>query len=137
MRREPDEADLLVHGDEFRRRMALVHALVASGGDRLSDQAQVLAQYGETLQAYSLVGPTSFGTGEDCDVSLCWGGVSGRHCLIAPADDDWFVEDMQSEGGTYVNDTRVTEALLKEGDVVRIGQGCLIFLSSVAGLRNG
>ena len=131
-RGHPDEADALVGGGRFKRRMALVHTLHASGAGGLSGEAQVLARYGETLRAYPLVADTSFGAGEECDVVLCWEGVAETHCIIRRLNGDWFVEDLQSEGGTCVNEKRVTKALLRDGDVIGVGCGCLIFLSPLA-----
>lgn len=130
-RGQPDEANLLVGGDAFRRRMALVHTLLASGADRLSDEAQVLVRHGETLQACPLAARTSFGKGEDCDVVLPWEGVSDAHCLIGRVNSDWFVEDLHSAGGTYLNEEKVSKALLRDGDVIGVGRGQLIFLSSL------
>ena len=130
-RGQPDEADLLVGDGGFQRRMALVHALLASGADQLSDEAQVLARYGETLGAFPLGARTSFGTGEDCDVVLSWEGVSEAHCLIGRVDGEWFVEDLHSGGGTYLNEERVSKALLRDGDVIGVGRGHLVFLASL------
>ena len=49
--------------------------------------------------------------------------VSSRHARFEPRTDGLWVEDVGSTNGTYVNGARVTSArLLREGDVVRIGQ---------------
>lgn len=48
--------------------------------------------------------------------------VSGRHALIGRrASGRWFVRDMGSTNGTYVNDQRIEEAELQTGDRIMFG----------------
>ena len=49
--------------------------------------------------------------------------VSARHALVRHERGRWWVEDLGSTNGTYVNETRVTgRAALQPGDVVQIGR---------------
>lgn len=49
--------------------------------------------------------------------------VSSRHAVLEPRSDGLWVEDAGSTNGTFVNGARVTTPrLLRQGDVVRIGQ---------------
>ncbi len=53
------------------------------------------------------------------DVAL----VSRFHCrFTSPADGSLLVEDLESTNGTFVNDRRVEQAQLTQGDRVRIGR---------------
>jgi len=48
--------------------------------------------------------------------------VSGRHGRLERGDDDeWHYLDLNSTNGTFVNGRRVQDALLKDGDILRIG----------------
>ncbi|MBX3021541.1 MAG: sigma 54-interacting transcriptional regulator [Bdellovibrionales bacterium] len=48
--------------------------------------------------------------------------TSGRHARIERKNDGFLIRDMRSRNGTYVNGTRVVEAVLNDGDRIRIGQ---------------
>lgn len=48
--------------------------------------------------------------------------VSGRHCEIGVRNDHFYIRDLQSSNGTYLNDKRVvTEAELISGNIIRLG----------------
>jgi len=50
------------------------------------------------------------------------GRVSGRHLEISYADGKWFVEDLGSTNGTWINGKRIEKAELNEGDTLTVGQ---------------
>jgi sigma-B regulation protein RsbU (phosphoserine phosphatase) len=57
----------------------------------------------------------------DCDVVLELGAVSRQHARIVRVDDDYYVEDLNSRNGTYLNDQLVSgRQKLLEDDRVRI-----------------
>ncbi len=52
--------------------------------------------------------------------------ASGRHARLQPSEQGWWIEDLGSRNGTFVDDERLSEPrLLRVGDVVRIGQTTL------------
>lgn len=58
-------------------------------------------------------------------------GVSRRHAGLNKQNDTWFIDDLGSSNGTFVNDTAVkpgTSVPLKNGDVIRCGEMALVFL---------
>lgn len=63
--------------------------------------------------------------------------VSRRHFEIELTDGFCVLRDLQSRNGTYLNQQseRVTEAVLKEGDIISAGSRVFIFLSDDAGIR--
>src|SRR6188768_4517408 len=53
----------------------------------------------------------------DCEVPLDVPAVSRRHAMILRERGHYFVEDLQSRNGTFLNDTRIADrAPLGEGD---------------------
>ncbi len=48
--------------------------------------------------------------------------VSSHHCEILLKGNDVVVKDLNSTNGTFINSERVTEAVLKPGQVLRLGQ---------------
>ena len=55
------------------------------------------------------------------DLSLPDQAVSGYHCELVNAGGYLVVRDLESGNGTFVNERRVREARLRDGDVVRAG----------------
>ncbi|MDN5963366.1 MAG: FHA domain-containing protein [Actinomyces sp.] len=52
--------------------------------------------------------------------------ASARHARLAPHGDQWWIEDLGSRNGTFVDDERITEPReLRPGTSVRIGQTTL------------
>ena len=49
--------------------------------------------------------------------------ASRRHARLQPSEQGWWIEDLSSRNGSFVDDERLSEPrLLHSGDVVRIGQ---------------
>jgi len=72
--------------------------------------------------------PAVVGRGEDADVHIKEEGVSRRHFVITPRDDSFFVEDLNSTNGTWVNDQRLLESHeLKVFDRIRAGLALFVF----------
>ena len=56
--------------------------------------------------------------------------VSRRHAELTPDDGRWFLRDLDSSNGTFVNDTQVLpgqRVRVHTGDVLRLGQLTFIF----------
>ena len=56
------------------------------------------------------------------DLKLSAADISREHAEIVRDGDRFLIRDRQSRFGTFVNAARVTEQILKHGDVVRLGQ---------------
>src|SRR5277367_288373 len=59
--------------------------------------------------------------------------LSRRHCLIAPDDGRFKIQDLQSRNGTLVNGTAITEHWLRHGDRIGVGDSLLLFLTQEEG----
>lgn len=88
---------------------------------------------GDGAQRIVALGPEqerlSIGRLPACEVALAWDSeVSRAHALLEQVGGAWTVEDRGSSNGTLVNAVRINRPhVLRDGDVVRIGQTQLIF----------
>lgn len=73
--------------------------------------------------------PVVLGRDDNCDISVNDDSVSRRHACITPSPQGHVVMDLQSTNGTFVNDVRVTQQLLKDGDYLKVGNGIYRFLA--------
>lgn len=54
--------------------------------------------------------------------------ISRRHAELTPDDGLWYIRDLDSQNGTYVNGTRIRDRTrLRAGDQIRVGQTLLVF----------
>jgi len=67
-------------------------------------------------------GSALIGRDPDADVFLDNVGVSRRHARIERTGEGFFVEDLESANGTFLNEKPVTREPLKHRDVVRVGK---------------
>ncbi len=65
---------------------------------------------------------TTVGRVEDNTFQIAEPSVSSHHCEILLKGNDVVVKDLNSTNGTFINGERVTEALLKPGQTLRLGQ---------------
>src|SRR5262245_59422200 len=57
--------------------------------------------------------------------------VSRQHCVIRKQDTGFFIKDLGSHNGTFVNGERASDRLLEHGDQILIGIFEFLFVSSV------
>jgi pSer/pThr/pTyr-binding forkhead associated (FHA) protein len=77
----------------------------------------------------------TFGRDPTCDCLLEEATVSARHARLYFRQGQWWVEDLQSTNGTFVNDGQVTTPLvLASGDQVRCGQAAFTITISEGGV---
>jgi pSer/pThr/pTyr-binding forkhead associated (FHA) protein len=83
---------------------------------------------GEVTRLVALHLPvTHLGRGFSADLRLEDQSVSRRHALIVDAAEGARILDDRSANGTFVNGRRVTQAVLRDRDVVRLGRVSLIY----------
>lgn len=83
--------------------------------------ALVLEKIPENLRQISWKNRLTIGRREDNDVVLADGFVSGHHCRLEQLLDGWHLKDLRSTNGTFVNDQRVVDVLLRNNDVIKLG----------------
>ncbi len=72
---------------------------------------------------------TTIGRKEDNDIVIDNQAVSGHHAQIVKEEDDFFIEDLGSLNGTFVNGFKVTKIELFKGDMILVGLHSLEFIS--------
>ena len=70
----------------------------------------------------------TIGRAPDSDLFLDDVTVSREHAIIEREPDGFYLRDLESLNGTYVNRTRVTRHRLADGDEVQVGKFKLTFL---------
>lgn len=67
------------------------------------------------------------GRSADCGICLAeYPTVSRYHCTVSVSEDGAVLKDLDSSNGVYVNDARVSECVLEDGDVIGLGKSCMI-----------
>jgi pSer/pThr/pTyr-binding forkhead associated (FHA) protein len=61
------------------------------------------------------------GRHSDADIRVPLPDVSRRHCRFSWRDGAWWVVDLNSLNGVFVNDVRVQQVQLRQGDALRVG----------------
>lgn len=90
----------------------------------MSSQASLVYQDSEGERRDLGLSPdsdTTIGRHPQCTLSINQPSVSRRHARLWMESGRWYVEDLGSSNGTYVNNRRVTKQELDEGDKLRCG----------------
>ena len=73
----------------------------------------------------------SVGRKADNDIVVDNPAISGHHCKISVQGGTYFVEDLESTNGTFVNEKRVKKSGLHHNDVVGLAKHALVFIEDV------
>lgn len=68
------------------------------------------------------VDKTTIGRVEDNTFQLAEPSVSSHHCEVFLRGNDVVVKDLESTNGTFINGEKISESVLKPGQVLRLGQ---------------
>src|SRR4051812_27068981 len=100
-------------------------------------ELEVLTNSGEQRRLRIADGPVVIGRGSESDVVLPDELLSRRHAAIGPRDGEFYLVDLRSTNGTFINGERVIgERRLRHGDMIAVGQTRLVF-SDGAGSDTG
>lgn len=69
----------------------------------------------------------TLGRTPDNDIQLDQNTVSRNHALIEKRNDGYHLRDLSSTNGSYLNGIIIKDALLKKGDIIRLGSFSLTF----------
>ena len=76
--------------------------------------------------------PLSIGRDPTCGIQVMDKGASRNHSEVFRIGEMCFIRDLESRNGTFINDNKLDEELLREGDRIQIGATILVFESSDA-----
>lgn len=78
-------------------------------------------------QRFSLEGQEIYvGRHGQCDLVLHDPEISRRHLKITSGENGWFLDDLGSTNGSYVNGQRITHQIAAPGDRIQIGQSIMV-----------
>ena len=75
-------------------------------------------------------GSLTIGRRFDNDLVVSVNTVSRHHAIIEHEGDHYVIIDLNSTGGTYVNDKKVMKAVLKSGDSILLADTPLVFVEN-------
>ena len=123
-----DTLEAVGQEEEEETRVSSVSRIVDKAG---SSESCLVTIYGPDLgKQYKLEeGQTSIGRGGENHIVVDMNNVSRRHALVNMRNEGFFVEDLKSTNGTFVNDSEVEiERPLRNGDLIKIGSVIFKFL---------
>lgn len=83
---------------------------------------------------YPLDGQISLGRGNDNQIVLKDPYISKRHLIIVEDEGNFYLEDLNSSNGTYLNGDRIMDVVeLKNGDTIRVGQVEFLYVNREQG----
>ena len=142
---QPDQSDITAtitfggasrpDADERAQEKAQLNEADAAAADALpAGSALLIVQRGPGAGSRYLLDTDTVSAGRhpESDIFLDDITVSRRHVEFTRAEGTYRVADVGSLNGTYVNRDRIEEALLQNGDEVRIGKFRLVFFNSAA-----
>jgi two-component system, cell cycle response regulator len=95
----------------------------------ISTESMLVTIYGRELgRQYKLGAETSIGRGAENQIVLDMDNVSRQHARVLNKKDGFYIEDLNSTNGTYVNDIEIKYERLRNGDLLKIGGAILKFL---------
>jgi pSer/pThr/pTyr-binding forkhead associated (FHA) protein len=86
----------------------------------------VLDEHGGRHATHRLDGTLQIGRSSSCQIRPDDTYISQLHAKISPRNGSWYIEDLGSTNGTYLNQRRLTSAAeLSPGDRIRVGKTTL------------
>jgi pSer/pThr/pTyr-binding forkhead associated (FHA) protein len=108
-----------------KRGLALRGTLLPSRGQRRNTPRQLVVTEGALAGTRIQLGaqPVLIGRADDSTLVLTDDYSSTRHARLSPRGSEWYVEDLGSTNGTYLDRAKVTTAVrVPMGTPVRIGK---------------
>ena len=92
---------------------------------------------GAVIQFWNLhEGPLTVGRAPEVNAQVDDAKLSRKHFVIAAADGQFSLKDLDSGNGTFINGNRVTEKVLTPNDNVRAGDSSFFFFEGLTTLAS-
>ena len=88
------------------------------------DEYRLIVKEGPLAEAEFFLeeGETTLGRSSDNDIVVDYSAVSGRHAKIVRIGENYFIEDLGSSNGTFINGKKINgQYLLNSGDLIGLG----------------
>ncbi|QDK47545.1 transcriptional regulator [Bdellovibrio sp. ZAP7] len=82
---------------------------------------------GENPKTYQVSDFLTVGKDAQCQIQIFGEELAERHFRIERREQTYYIRDLRSPQGTYLNNARIMEAILQEGDIIRAGSQELLF----------
>jgi len=112
--------------------VTIIHKLDDNPDRRRKKNACLVVIYGDELgrkYTISAGGEMTVGRAATNDICVSQDSVSRTHASLLVEEQGVKIRDNESTNGTYVNDHKVHEALLRDGDLIKIGRCIFKFLT--------
>jgi hypothetical protein len=76
------------------------------------------------------LGRTTFGRGSQATIRLQNKFVSRMHASLEYSNNAWYLQDLDSSGGTFLNGNKIDGSQISDGDEIRLGETRMQFWSS-------
>lgn len=118
--------------DAVKNRVQYIDNLLKTFGQPPSEGDFLLIVMSGRPHSWFTLSAGVFNIGRDktADIVLDDPSASRRHCQIRKDSDSLRIEDRKSQNGIFINGKQVTERLLCEGDIIRIGAIELIYIKN-------
>jgi len=71
---------------------------------------------------------TLIGRGSQCRIQLQFDNTSRLHARITFRDEEYYIEDLESTNGTFINGVQVQKCVLRNNDQIQIGDAKILFM---------
>ena len=111
--------------------VTVIHKVEDTGLHRRKRDACLVVIYGAELgRKYNIEGrEMTIGRATVNDICVSQDSVSRTHAFVQVDENGVKLRDNESTNGTYVNDHKIHEAYLKDGDLIKIGRSIFKFLT--------
>jgi hypothetical protein len=92
------------------------------GGHVRACSLHVSWKIGDKEYTREFTGPVSVGRDDSCDIRLTTECVSRIHANLYPAGEQWYVADVDSANGTFLDRVPIREAILPAKSTLQLGQ---------------
>jgi diguanylate cyclase (GGDEF)-like protein len=111
--------------------VTVIHKVEDTGITRRKKDACIVVIYGAELgRKYNIEGrEMTIGRATINDICVSQDSVSRTHATILTDEHGVKIRDNESTNGTYVNDHKIHETYLKDGDLIKVGRSIFKFLT--------